>query len=193
MRRQRIICGCLLLLAGGCAGTSDSVRPPPIAPASRPSEPVEPVESVELRPNKSIEKHRSFAEKYRPLVEEAAQRHDVPPALVLGIIYVESRFDPRCHSPEGARGLMQLMPATAAKFGRRRGNPYDPVFNIKAGTAYLAHLFALFSGDEHAALAAYKMGERRVRRWVKQDEPFPPKAERYVRRVRAAALAFSSQ
>jgi hypothetical protein len=117
-----------------------------------------------------------------PWVETSASAHGLDPDLVNAVIWVESRFDPRAKSPAGARGLMQLMPATASmlaeKLGRRAA-PYDPEFNIEAGSLYLAQLVARYRGDEALALAAYHAGPGNVDRWMSSGG-LPPMSRAYV-------------
>jgi len=109
----------------------------------------------------------------------AADVHGVDEALVRAIMHAESWFNPQAISHAGAEGLMQLMPATQARFGV--SDPFDPVENITAGVAYLAVLLADF-GDWELAVAAYNAGENAVRR----HRGVPPFAEtrEYLRRVR---------
>jgi soluble lytic murein transglycosylase-like protein len=76
------------------------------------------------------------------IVAHAAAERGIDQDLINAVIWVESRFDPAAKSPAGARGLMQLMPATAAYLAKQMGehNPraYDPEFNVRAGSLYLA-------------------------------------------------------
>jgi soluble lytic murein transglycosylase-like protein len=113
------------------------------------------------------------------LVSLIAPEFKVHPQLVLSVIEVESRFDPVAISPKNAKGLMQLIPATAARFGVAR--PYDASQNIRGGTAYLRWLLAYFQGDVMLAAAAYNAGEAAVDRY----RGVPPYAETraYVRKV----------
>lgn len=92
---------------------------------------------------------------YRPAVMAAAARYDVSPALVHAIAHVESRFDPAALSPAGARGIMQLMPATARQLGV---DAMDPAANIRGGTAYLRSLLNRYDGDIVCTIAAYNAG-----------------------------------
>jgi soluble lytic murein transglycosylase-like protein len=107
----------------------------------------------------------------RSLIEEKARLHDVDADLVESVIEVESNYDPRAVSPKGALGLMQLIPATARRFGVR--NVFDPSENIEGGVKYLKHLQGLFGGDRNLTLAAYNAGEAAVARY----RGVPPFAE----------------
>ncbi len=90
-------------------------------------------------------------------VESYARAYQVPVELVEAVIEVESNWSPHAVSPKGAVGLMQLMPATAVRFGVR--NRFDIEENIRGGVAYLAWLIRLFRGDLRLAVAAYFVGE----------------------------------
>ncbi len=114
---------------------------------------------------------------YAAMIASAARRHDVDPLLVQAVIRAESNFHPRARSRRGARGLMQLMPATLRQFAV--DNPYDPAANIDAGTRHLRGLLDRFELRE--ALAAYNAGKGAVLR----HGGVPPFAETeaYVARV----------
>lgn len=101
--------------------------------------------------------------KYDPIIERYAGQYNVDPVLVRAVIQVESDFNPRCVSNKGARGLMQLIPATAKRFGVR--DIFDPEQNIHGGIKYLAYLTRLFNDDLPRALAAYNAGEGAVKRY----------------------------
>jgi soluble lytic murein transglycosylase-like protein len=94
------------------------------------------------------------------LIEAAATRESVKPALVRAVIRQESGFRPCAVSPKGAQGLMQLMPATAERF--KVENPFDPAQNVDAGTKFLKELLTRYSGDVKLALGAYNAGAARV-------------------------------
>ena len=113
------------------------------------------------------------------LVEQAARRHGLDPALVLAVVSVESAFRPAAVSPKGAQGLMQLMPRTAASLGVE--DAFDPEQNVDAGVRHLETLVRLYGGDLTRALAAYNAGEGAVAR----HGGVPPYRETraYVRRV----------
>jgi soluble lytic murein transglycosylase-like protein len=113
------------------------------------------------------------------LVEQSASRFQVDPDLVKAVIRVESGFDAKAVSSKGAMGLMQLIPATAQRFGV--ANPFDPKQNIEGGVNYLKHLLDLFGGDLNLSLAAYNAGEHTVQR--SGGIPAIPETQSYVRRV----------
>lgn len=117
---------------------------------------------------------------YRLEVRAAAELYGVDPALVRAIMHAESWFNATAVSHAGAEGLMQLMPATQQRFGV--ADPFDPLDNISAGTAYLAELLERYDGDWQLAVAAYNAGETAVERYG----GVPPYAEteEYLRRVR---------
>jgi soluble lytic murein transglycosylase-like protein len=119
---------------------------------------------------------------YDPLIARAANHHSLDPRLVKSVMLVESGFNPGAVSPKGARGLMQLMPATANRHGAR--DIHDPAQNIAAGTRYLSHLLGLFGGNLEKSLAAYNAGEAAVARYG----GIPPYNETrtYVRRALTA-------
>lgn len=113
------------------------------------------------------------------LVKRIAPEFDIEPQLALAIIKVESNFDIVALSSKDAKGLMQLIPATAARFNV--SNPYDPAQNIRGGLAYLRWLLAYFEGDLTLVAAAYNAGEGAVVRY----RGVPPYVETraYVRKV----------
>ncbi len=115
------------------------------------------------------------------LIFTAAERHDLNPALVAAIVRAESAFDERAVSIKGARGLMQLMPATAHRFGVSPANLFNPEANIEAGTTYLAWLIDRYGDDLPRILAAYNAGEANVKRYG----GVPPFRETrtYIRRI----------
>jgi soluble lytic murein transglycosylase-like protein len=94
------------------------------------------------------------------MILDASTREALDPRLVHAVIWQESKYDTKAHSPMGASGLMQLMPATARRFGCDR--PDDPEENIGAGTRYLHWLLERFSGNVELALAGYNAGEGSV-------------------------------
>jgi soluble lytic murein transglycosylase-like protein len=112
---------------------------------------------------KWLAKQRNRASKYDTLIERQSRRYRVDPILVRAVIQVESNFDPNCVSKKGARGLMQLMPGTAKRYGVTR--IHDPEENIQGGVHYLADLLETFFDDLPRALAAYNAGENAVVRY----------------------------
>lgn len=118
---------------------------------------------------------------YGAQIFDAARRHAVNPALVAALVRAESAFDSYAVSRKGARGLMQLMPATARRFGLADRQIFDPERNLDAGARYLRWLLERFAGDVVRALAAYNAGEGTVDRYG----GVPPFRETrdYIRRV----------
>src|SRR4051812_34600491 len=114
------------------------------------------------------------------LVEAAAKRYDVDPLLVHSVIQVESNYNPYAVSPKGAQGLMQLMPATARRFGVR--NSFDMKDNIEGGVRYLKYLSSLFPQDQRLIIAAYNAGEAAVWKYGNSIPPYR-ETEQYVDRV----------
>lgn len=95
-------------------------------------------------------------------ISEMAPKYNLDPALVLEVVRVESNFNPRARSHKGALGLMQLIPATAQRFGVK--DPLDPIQNLRGGMAYLRWLMKRFDGDVRLTLAGYNAGEAAVER-----------------------------
>jgi soluble lytic murein transglycosylase-like protein len=120
------------------------------------------------------------ATQYDSIIEHAAVSSAVEPNLLRAVIVVESGFNSRALSKRGAVGLMQLMPATASRFGV--SNPYDPRENIHGGARYLKFLIDRFGHDVRLALAAYNAGEEAVDRNGGQIPPFT-ETMAYVPRV----------
>ena len=116
---------------------------------------------------------RPFAE----LIETVALKHGVDPELVHAVVQAESNYQPRAKSPVGARGLMQVMPATAKDLGIQ--NLYDPQNNLEAGVQYLKFLLARF--DLKRAIAAYNAGPGNVRKYG--GVPPCEETQNYVKKV----------
>jgi Zn-finger nucleic acid-binding protein len=114
------------------------------------------------------------------IIRQNGARHGVDPYLVFCVMEQESHFNSRAVSPAGARGLMQLMPGTAARFGVR--NPHDPAQSVAAGTRYLKELLRRFNGRVDLVLAGYNAGEGNVMRFGYRVPPFR-ETRNYVRRV----------
>ncbi|HWW03795.1 lytic transglycosylase domain-containing protein [Collimonas sp.] len=106
------------------------------------------------------EKNSEIPKAFKALVEEAARQHGLDPNLLHAMIRVESGYNPRALSAKGARGLMQLMPETARRFGV--SDAFNPRENVRAGAEYVQWLLKLFQGDVELALAGYNAGEQAV-------------------------------
>jgi len=104
------------------------------------------------------------ASKAEQCVSHYAAHYGVPPELIAALIDVESRWNPRAVSDKGAMGLMQLMPATARRFGAI--HPFDVEENIAAGTRYVTALMWEFHGDMRLVSAAYYAGDR----WIQEKQ-----------------------
>lgn len=190
----------LLSLLAGCAqfqvkwggpGAPGYRTPPP--PLSTTSGRRHELPELPPAPPFSLSDRERIAE-IEPWVEQIAARNELDPDLLNGMIWVESRFQPRAQSPAGARGLMQLMPPTAAAMAKELGRPvarvYDPELNIEMGTRYLLHMLDRFDGDETLALAAYNAGAGNVSKWMAEDGELPPRSLQYVENVQRARLRF---
>jgi soluble lytic murein transglycosylase-like protein len=116
---------------------------------------------------------------YDHLIIKASEKHNVEPALIKAIIKAESNFNHRAVSRKGARGLMQLMPATASSLQVK--DSFHPENNIEGGVKYLRYLLNYFNGNLPLALAAYNAGENAVIRY--RGIPPYPETQVYVRRV----------
>lgn len=123
-------------------------------------------------------------EAVRPLIEAAAARHGVAPALLDAVAHQESRFRQSAVSHKGAIGVMQLMPGTARSLGV---DPHDKVQNLDGGARYLRAMLDRFGGDVTLALAAYNAGPGAVER----HRGVPPfrETQDYVRRISADLAA----
>jgi soluble lytic murein transglycosylase-like protein len=113
------------------------------------------------------------------IIRQLSLKHGLDPDLIRAVIRAESAFNQRAVSPKGARGLMQLMPATAAELGV--ADSFDPAANVEAGARYLRELLARHNNDLAKALAAYNAGPGAVER----HRGIPPYRETiaYIRRI----------
>ncbi len=114
--------------------------------------------------------------RYREEIMAAAAAQQVDPLLIAAVIHTESDFQENAVSPEGARGLMQLMPSTARWIAEKNGESdfhpdklFEPHYNIAAGSWYLADLLRQFNGSKVIALAAYNGGRGHVQRWIEEE------------------------
>ncbi len=119
---------------------------------------------------------------FSDMINAAAQKYGLDPALLKALIRQESNFDPNAQSPAGAQGLTQLMPGTAAALGVT--NPLDPAQAIDGGAKYLSQQLKAFDGDVRKALAAYNAGPGNVQKYG----GIPPFSETqtYVKNIMAS-------
>jgi hypothetical protein len=159
---------------------SNTHRPPEGVESK--SYPVSKTEGVYATVFVAAEKTRS----YDDLIVEHSELNGVRTDLVRAVVQVESAYNTNARSPKGAKGLMQLMPATILRFGV--ANPYNPVENVRAGVAYLRQLLNRYGNNEKLALAAYNAGPGAVDRY---GENVPPYREtlNYVSRINKIAGA----
>jgi soluble lytic murein transglycosylase-like protein len=125
---------------------------------------------------------------YDAYIRTTAMSHGVEPALVKAVIQVESNFDPDATSRAGARGLMQLMPGTAARYDIANYQLSNPKNNIDAGVKHLAYLKTLFPNNMDFVLAAYNAGEKNVMKY-NGIPPFPETVD-YVQKVKSSHNIF---
>lgn len=120
--------------------------------------------------------------RWSPLIEQVAAEFSLDARLLHAIVRVESAYNPTARSHAGALGLMQVIPATGQRFGAR--DLFDPLQNLRAGSAYLVWLQRRFGGNLELMLAAYNAGEGAVQRHGNRVPPFA-ETRRYVARVSA--------
>jgi soluble lytic murein transglycosylase-like protein len=124
----------------------------------------------------------------KPMIQRVAQETKMSPQLLHAVISVESGYDAKAVSRAGAKGLMQLMPGTAQRFGVR--DAFDPMQNVRGGALYLKWLLAYFDGDLKLALAGYNAGENEVVRAgyripaIKETRDYVPKVLARLRLAR---------
>ncbi|MGI9591248.1 MAG: lytic transglycosylase domain-containing protein [Myxococcota bacterium] len=193
-RRLVVLLSSVVLSSLSCSVLS-MAPPPELPPVSAPAPegvqaPTAPDPAVaEVRADLETRRTRTglIAEEMDVLAEvivRESRRHGLEPNLVMAVMYVESRYRNFSVSPVGALGLMQVMPATGEELARQhdvlwRGPQtlFDPIVNVRLGTAYLAKLIARYEGDVATALAAYNWGpghiDRRLARGRKLPEEYP--------------------
>ncbi len=108
--------------------------------------------------------------RFDPIIRKAARKYNVDAQLIHAVIRAESAYNPKAISRVGAVGLMQLMPATAKRFGVK--NRRDPYQNINGGVQYLRFLLRYFKSDTKLAVAAYNAGEGAVKKYGNQIPPY---------------------
>lgn len=162
------------------APATSAVPVPPAAPSTADRfEQLRKAADMLIEVNKTLGAPRS---PYGQIIYDIAVRHAINPQLVAALIHVESAFNPRAVSRKGARGLMQLLPATARRFGvNRKRDLFNPTKNLEAGVKYLKWLTERFGGDIQKSLAAYNAGEGAVDRFG--GIPPYPETQQYVERI----------
>ena len=114
------------------------------------------------------------------LIHQSGSKYNVDPYLIFLVMEQESHFNTHAVSPRGARGLMQLMPGTGARFGVRR--PHDPAQNISGGTRYLRELLNRFNNRVDLVLASYNAGEGAVAKFGNRVPPYK-ETRNYVKKI----------
>ncbi|MDR1677584.1 MAG: lytic transglycosylase domain-containing protein [Deltaproteobacteria bacterium] len=107
---------------------------------------------------------------YEQMIDKAARKYRISPALVKAVIQTESNFNSRAVSAQGAVGLMQILPSTARSMGI--SSPLEPYNNITAGVRYLKMLLEEFGNDEYLAVAAYNCGPEAIKRYGGKMPPY---------------------
>jgi len=134
-------------------------------------------------PKKGTIEYKNFQQNRRqltPLIRQQARQFKVDPSLVMAVIHAESYYDKNAISRAGAVGLMQLMPATAKRFGV--SNRKDAAQNIQGGVRYLKYLLELFDFNIRLTLAAYNAGESAVKKYENKIPPYK-ETQHYVKKV----------
>ncbi|MCA1613952.1 MAG: lytic transglycosylase domain-containing protein [Acidobacteria bacterium] len=146
----------------------------------RPAEAAEEAADAGVAPARRVRRWTTGRPGLDALIRQNGARHGVDPYLIFLVMEQESHFNAGAVSPAGARGLMQLMPGTAARFGVRNSN--DPAQNVSAGTRYLKLLMRKFNNRVDLALAGYNAGEGNVTKYGYRVPPFR-ETRNYVRKI----------
>jgi hypothetical protein len=155
-----------------------------IAPNEMPDEPPVTAPAAVETPRPSSDRGPLHARPFAELIETVSLKHGIDPALVHAVVEAESNYRPRAKSQVGARGLMQVMPATGRELGvASAAMLFDPQANLEVGVKYLKWLLARFDGNLISAIAAYNAGPAAVARY-RGVPPFR-ETQNYVRRVLA--------
>ena len=158
----------------GKPGTTGPLRPTNRSPADAPTD---------AREATRLGRPISRAEVLAPQVDAVARRHEIDPLLLHAIAHVESRHNPSAHSPAGALGVMQVMPATGSRFGVTRPEAlHQTGTNLEVSAAYLKTLQQRFGNNLSLVLAAYNAGEGAVERHGRRVPPYA-ETQSYVRQV----------
>ena len=128
----------------------------------------------------STKAFKANRKRFEPTINAAARRYQLSDALLHAVITAESSYNPNAVSHMGATGLMQLMPATARRYGVR--NSRNPEDNINGGSRYLRDLLRMFNNDTKLAVAAYNAGENAVIKYGRKIPPYK-ETQQYVKRV----------
>lgn len=147
------------------------------------------VNKIVMTGGRSLGKFTTGNELFDSYIETSAIRYGIDPLLIYAQMHQESSFKLKATSHKGASGLMQLMPATARRFGVT--SIYDPKQNIEAGIKYMRWLIDTFNGDVALALAGYNAGEGAVMKYGWQIPPYRETQE-YVRRISARYAAIKN-
>jgi len=147
------------------------------------------ISSLRMTPNNNSGAPVSLKTPYDNIINRAAKKHSVDPALIKAVIKAESNFNPTDTSCKGACGLMQLMPETARLLGVK--SIYSPEENILAGTRYLRDMLYTFNGNTEKAIAAYNAGPTAVARYknippYRETRAYVENVNRYYRKYRSA-------
>jgi transglycosylase-like protein with SLT domain len=141
---------------------------------------IEREESASVSESKASRGWSTGSSSLNALIKQNGARYGVDPYLIFLVMEEESHFNPRVVSPKGARGLMQLMPGTGARFGVR--NPFNAAENISGGVRYLKQLLQTYNGRVDLALASYNAGEGAVAKWGHRVPPYR-ETRNYVKRI----------
>jgi soluble lytic murein transglycosylase-like protein len=156
------------------------LAPPLVLPAPPPKSKPKSKPKPKPKPKASIKKHRKYDD-YAPLIEKTANRVGLPAALLHAVVQTESAYNPKAVSPKGAVGLMQLMPATAKRYGVK--DRTNPAANLNGGARYLRDLLTMFKQNLSLALAGYNAGENAVKRYGNKIPPYR-ETKNYVKKVK---------
>ncbi len=135
-------------------------------------------EPLELEIDSKASNYLPIVQDFESIIQEAGERYGVDPSLIRAVIQAESGGNPLAVSRAGARGLMQLMPETAAELGVT--NSFDPTQNIMGGTSYISRLLDRYRGDVKLALAAYNWGMGNLE---KRPEAMPRETKNFITAV----------